>query len=91
MGGGGSKGGDAGGGDNIATKKSDAIMSAPPAGGFPERPATSMAPTRANKDGSTDVKKLAEEDAVAQQMKDMMLELMPFATNDNPDVVNLLT
>ena len=91
MGGGGSKGGDAGAEKPIATKESDAILNAPPAGGYPERPTTSMASSRNNKNGSTDVKKLAEEDAVAEQMKDMMLELMPFATNDNPDVVNLLT
>ena len=90
MGGGGSKG-DAPANEAPKTAKSDAIMSAPPTGGFPDRPKTSNTPTRASKNGTTDVKKLAEEDAVAEQMKDMMLELMPFATNDNPDVVNLLT
>ena len=66
MGGGGSKGDDAA---PPKTAKSDAIMSAPPTGGFPERPTTSMEGKRSNKDGSTDVKKLAEEDAVAEQMR----------------------
>ena len=58
MGGGGSKGDD-GGGAPKATAKSDAIMSAPPTGGFPERPTTSMEGKRSNKDGSTNLQFLS--------------------------------